>query len=189
VSALSNKRLQQTGISVPLIDNLALAQLFPAAEAQRWISIECRKTMKRLLVSIIGIATLVGFSWIEARACTCDLPLLNLTLRQQVKKAKKQSQAVFVGKVMQVLPKPEGYGVSVKFRVENIWKGKLSQEVTIFTGQGGGDCGYRFEVGESYLVYASGSNERLSTNICQRTAPRSESGDTKVLGKSKIPLR
>ena len=142
--------------------------------------------MKRLLVLIIGITILVGFSGIEARACTCELPLANLTLTQQVKKAKKQSQAVFVGKVMQV--RSEGYGVSVKFRVENVWKGKLSREVTIFTGQGGGDCGYRFEVGESYLVYASGSHERLSTNICQRTAPRSADGDMKVLGKGKLPL-
>lgn len=145
--------------------------------------------MKRLLVLIIGIATLVGFSWIEASACTCDLPLLNLTLKQQVRKAQKRSQALFVGKVIQVLQETEAYGVSVKFRVEKVWKGKLSQQVTIFTGNGGGDCGYRFEIGESYLVYASGSNERLSTNICQRTAPRSEDGDMKLLGKGKSPIK
>ena len=143
--------------------------------------------MKRLFRLIVGIAALVGFSWTEARACNCDLPLRNLTLKQQVKKAQKQSQAVFVGKVLQV--KPEGFGVSVRFRVENVWKGKLFREVTIFTGQGGGDCGYRFEVGESYLVYASGSNEILNTNICQRTAPQSEGGDMKLLGKGKTPAR
>jgi hypothetical protein len=142
--------------------------------------------MKRLFGLIVGVAVLVGISWTEARACTCDLPLLNLTLKQQVKKAQKQSQAVFVGKVMQI--NPQGYGVSMKFRVENVWKGRLSQEVTIFTGQGDGDCGYRFEVGESYLVYASG-HERLSTNICQRTAPRSVDGDMKLLGKGKLPLK
>jgi hypothetical protein len=145
--------------------------------------------MNRNLVLMIGIATLVGFSQIEARACTCDLPRGNLTLRQQVKKAQKHSQAVFLGNVIQILQKPESYGVLVRFRVENAWKGKLTQEVTVFTGHGGGDCGYRFEVGESYLVYAYGSNERLSTNICQRTAPRSEGGDIKLLGKGKIPIK
>jgi hypothetical protein len=145
--------------------------------------------MKRLLISILGVAILIGFSWFEARACSCDLPLLNRTLKQQVKKAQKQSQAVFVGNVIQVLQRPEAFGVSVKFRVERVWKGKRSQEVTIFTGQGGGDCGYRFEVGESYLVYAYGSNESLSTNICQRTAPRSEGGDMKLLGKGKTPIK
>ena len=140
--------------------------------------------MKRL-VSIVGTATLVGFSFIEARACTCELPPLNLSLKQQVKKAQNQSKAVFLGKVIQVLQKPEADGVSVKFRVEKVWKGRLSKGVTISTGRGGGDCGYGFEIGESYLVYASGSNESLSTNICQRTAPRSESGDMKFLGKGK----
>lgn len=145
--------------------------------------------MKRLHVLIIGIVTLVGFTWIDARACTCDLPLVNLTLKQQVMKAQKQSQAVFVGKVVQVVQNPEAYGVSVNFLVERVWKGKLSREVTILTGQGGGDCGYRFEVGESYLVYASGSNESLSTNICHRTAPRSEDGDMKILGKGKRAIK
>jgi hypothetical protein len=138
---------------------------------------------------MIGITILLGFTRLEARACTCELPFGNLTLKQQVKKAKKQSQAVFVGEVIQIIQKPESYGVSVKFRVGNVWKGKLSKEVTIFTGLGGGDCGYRFEVGESYLVYASGSNEHLSTNICQRTAPRSANGDMKLLGKGKLPVK
>jgi hypothetical protein len=90
---------------------------------------------------------------------------------------------------MQILQESGSYGVLVRFRVESVWKGKAFQEVTIFTGQGGGDCGYRFEVGESYLVYAYGSNENLSTNICQRTAPRSADGDMKLLGKGKIPIR
>jgi hypothetical protein len=166
--------------------NVASVASRRAAEAKRWIAFECGRTMKRLFGLIVGVSFLVGISWTEARACTCDLPLLNLTLRQQVKKAQKQSQAVFVGEVMQI--NPEGYGVSVKFRVESVWKGKLTQEVIIFTGHGGGDCGYQFEVGESYLVYASGSNESLSTNICQRTAPQSEHGDIKLLGKGGIPI-
>ncbi|HWN11148.1 MAG TPA: hypothetical protein VNO50_18055 [Pyrinomonadaceae bacterium] len=144
--------------------------------------------MNRLLALIICAATLVGFSWIEARACTCALPLPNLTLKQQVKKAQKQSRAVFVGKVMQVVQNPDASGVSVKFLVEKSWKGRLTREVTISTGLGGGDCGYRFEVGESYLVYASGANKLLSTSICQRTAPRSENGDMKHLGKGRRPL-
>lgn len=141
--------------------------------------------MKRILV-IVGVAILVGFSWIEASACTC-LPVPDLPLRQQVKKAQQQSHAVFVGKVMQVVENAEGDGVSVKFRVERVWKGKLSKEVIIFTGNGGGDCGYHFEARESYLVYASGSNESLSTNICQRTAPRSQARDMKILGKGRRP--
>ena len=131
---------------------------------------------------------LVGFSWIEAQACTCAIPLTNLTLKQQVTKAQKQSRAVFVGRVMQVVQNPDASGVSVKFLVEKSWKGSLSRKVNIFTGLGGGDCGYQFEVGESYLVYASGAKEKLSTSICQRTAPRSGNGDIKHLGKGRRPI-
>ena len=143
--------------------------------------------MKRLLTLTIAIAALVSFSWNEARACTCDLPLSNLSLKQQVLRAQKDSRAVFVGKVVAVVQKPEAYEVSVKFLVEKVWKGKVSRHVNIFTGRGGGDCGYHFEAGESYLVYAYGSTEGLSTNICQRTAPRAGSADMKYLGKGKRP--
>lgn len=144
--------------------------------------------MNRLPGLIICATILVGFSWSEARACTCALPFPTLTLKQQVKKAQKESRAIFVGEVMQVVQNPDASGVSVKFLVEKIWKGKLSREVNIFTGRGGGDCGYQFEVGESYLVYASGANESLSTTICQRTARRSGNGDLKHLGKGRRPI-
>src|SRR5687767_8356912 len=103
--------------------------------------------MKRLLTLAIALAALVGFSWIEARACTCAFPLSNLSLKQQALIAQKQSRAVFLGKVVEVVEfeqKPEAYLVSVKLLVERVWKGKVSRRVTIFTGRGGGDCGYHF---------------------------------------------
>ena len=49
--------------------------------------------------------------------------------------------------------------------------GPRGQEVVVYTGQGGGDCGYPFLVGTSYLVYASSYNGRLSTSICSGTNP------------------
>jgi hypothetical protein len=48
-----------------------------------------------------------------------------------------------------------------------------------------GICGYEFKVGESYLVYAHGS-DRLNTDICTRTEKLVDAGkDLKVLGKAK----
>jgi hypothetical protein len=143
--------------------------------------------MKKLALSIIVIATLLVFIQIEGRACTCDLPQGNLTLKQQVKKARKQARAVFIGKVVEIRRDPQAYIVGVKFQVQNAWKGTFPYEVTVDTGLGSGDCGYRFEIGEIYLVYAYGSNESsLVTNICQRTAPLVDaSADIKVLGKGK----
>jgi hypothetical protein len=54
----------------------------------------------------------------------------------------------------------------VKFRVEKYWKGVLTTEMIVVTGRGGGDCGYRFEVGARYLIFAYGGDTKLETNIC-----------------------
>lgn len=44
------------------------------------------------------------------------------------------------------------------------------QEVEIATGLGGGDCGFSFQVGVDYVVYAyRNSQGRLETGICSRT--------------------
>src|SRR5215467_4757301 len=44
------------------------------------------------------------------------------------------------------------------------------KEVEIATGMGGGDCGYPFQAGADYVVYAYQNAEgRLETGICSRT--------------------
>jgi hypothetical protein len=45
----------------------------------------------------------------------------------------------------------------------------VGTEVEVFTGSGGGDCGYPFRVGQHYLVYAYRDKDKLGTNICTRT--------------------
>jgi hypothetical protein len=49
--------------------------------------------------------------------------------------------------------------------------GHLNQEVVVSTGLGNGDCGYPFQVGTTYLVYASNDSGKLSTSICSGTSP------------------
>ena len=143
--------------------------------------------MKKFL-PVIWIAMVVVFGELEARACSCDWPLAKLTVKQQVKKARAKSQAVFVGKVLEIVRPSESYSVIVKFRVESSWKGKLLAELSLTTGRGNGDCGYPFEVGQKYLVYAYGSDENgLATNICQRTSGLIDAAaDLKTLGKAKV---
>jgi hypothetical protein len=93
---------------------------------------------------------------------------------------------VFTGTVLEISKQPGDLYVTVKFRVEEVWKGPRSAETAVFTGLGSGDCGYKFEMGGKYLVYAYQRNDsKFETNICQRTAPLVEAGsDLKVLGKS-----
>src|SRR5216683_4092851 len=91
--------------------------------------------------------------------------------------------AVFLGKVTakvaQARPTSAGApdlpaGYAVHFSVDESFYGVAEAfgETVVYTGSGGGDCGYPFVVGTSYLVYAGvGSDGRLSTGICHGTQP------------------
>jgi hypothetical protein len=65
-------------------------------------------------------------------------------------------------------------GYTVHFSVAENFHGVSDPgtEAVVYTGSGGGDCGYPFVVGTSYLVFAGvGSDGRLSTGICNGTQP------------------
>lgn len=84
---------------------------------------------------------------------------------------------------------------SVLFAVQNTWKGINETQVIITTGLGGGDCGYEFEEGKEYLVYAFESRmyseeEKLVTIICDRTTLlNSAEEDLSILGEGKSPTK
>ncbi len=66
--------------------------------------------------------------------------------------------------------------MQVSFRVSRSYRGVQQQAVKVETGLGGGDCGFRFEKGKKYLVYAyKDDSGRLSTGICTATALLQES--------------
>ncbi|HKR13263.1 MAG TPA: carboxypeptidase regulatory-like domain-containing protein [Pyrinomonadaceae bacterium] len=102
------------------------------------------------------------------------------------------ANAVFVGTAVSVReaerPKPEDrdtwhYERAFKFTVEQSYLGVDGTEVEILTGGGGGDCGYQFQIGGRYLVYAHSYQNRLSTSICTRTKSfASASEDLAFLG-------
>jgi hypothetical protein len=52
------------------------------------------------------------------------------------------------------------------------------KEIEIVTGKGGGDCGYSFHSGVSYVIYAYKNSEgRLETGICSRTRPLTQAAE------------
>jgi hypothetical protein len=64
------------------------------------------------------------------------------------------------------------FSIAESFRGE----GQLGQEIVVQTGVDergprDGDCSYPFVVGVSYLVYASGVGDSLSTSVCTLTSP------------------
>jgi hypothetical protein len=94
-----------------------------------------------------------------------------------------QAVAVFVGRVLTI--EDSEYGYVVTFRVVESWKGVETREIDVLTGFGRGDCGFKFELKKSYLVYAYGQ-DRLMTGVCSRTQKlKRAKGDLKELGKGR----
>lgn len=75
----------------------------------------------------------------------------------------------------------DAHGFKITFRVTTIWKGPAKRTMSIFTGRGGGDCGYKFEIGKTYLVYAH-CGDYCYTGICMRTT-QSTKEDLAILSK------
>jgi hypothetical protein len=127
------------------------------------------------------VVALVVFS-VEARACTC-------AVSGPPCEAYWRASAVFVGQVVGVstVEVEEGEGEdkrkhgwrAFRFAVERPLRGVEDAYVEVLTGGGGGDCGYDFERGGRYVVYASSDEkkQRLYTTICSRTQPVAEAGE------------
>ncbi|HEV2298749.1 MAG TPA: hypothetical protein VGR72_09560 [Candidatus Acidoferrales bacterium] len=65
----------------------------------------------------------------------------------------------------------------VTIQVLRMFRGKLIGSVTVLTGIGTGDCGYDFETGKEYLVYASNVDDGvLFTSICTGTTLLEQAG-------------
>ena len=66
-------------------------------------------------------------------------------------------------------------GRRVRFKVKTTFRGEESVEVWTDSG----DCGYDFQVGETYLVYADEDEEsgRVNTSVCYRNRRLSDAGD------------
>lgn len=94
-------------------------------------------------------------SVLDSYACKC--------MQRSFAEEFQDAEQVFVGTPVS---RVEGEVVSYTFRVSKIFKGAQRDSIIITTGFGGGDCGVRFVIGTSYLVYAND----FRTNSCRRNA-------------------
>ena len=124
----------------------------------------------RSVIILLGIVVVLALSGVRANACSCMGP-------PSPCEAYGSAAAVFVGTVTGVRQKERSTNsneidwtpVVVTFSVEQSYSGMPGTQVEVFTGRGGGDCGYQFQVGRRYLVYAYRNDRGLSTGICSRT--------------------
>lgn len=138
--------------------------------------------MRKLL---FALATLLTTAPSSADACSCSRP-------GDPQTELGESSAVFEGTVTSIeggfvpsantglwheirqrlgmAPAYADYARKVHFSVRRSWRGVTTTTATVRTGSGGGDCGYHFDPGTSYVVYAYRTDPGLATGICSRTS-------------------
>ena len=69
------------------------------------------------------------------------------------------------------------HGKRIRFKVRTVFRGKEEETLEVWTPFG--DCGFNFQVGETYLVYADDDEESdvMTTGVCTRTRRLSDAGD------------
>jgi len=147
--------------------------------------------MKKIL--LIATSFLI-FGANSANACKC----IQSTPEQSFSRAK----TVFSGRVVDVVEQspverqsPRGdedpnflNGVKVIFEVSEVWKGNNKRRLVVTTSDSSASCGYSFQKGEEYLVYASGEEAQLQTGLCSGTKTLSDArADLAVLGEGETP--
>jgi len=116
-----------------------------------------------------------------ASACSC----MGVPIQRYI----SSSDAVFSGKVVEIdrpstIEDPE----TVTFRVIESWKGPGGDKLEVKTPVSGASCGYHFEEGQDYLVYAYGKGEPFETDICSGTTHLSKADeDLALLGSGEKP--
>lgn len=121
-----------------------------------------------------------------ASACTCTSASSNG--QRGIESELSSSESVFSGEVVEF---EKGSSIAapwptetVSFQVSHVWKGPERGTLKVSTATQEGACGYVFEEGREYLVYANGKQE-LEVGLCGRTKPLSGAGtDLALLGKS-----
>ena len=121
-------------------------------------------------------------------ACTCSP--LNRPLVEY-----DQVDVVFMGVAAEVQESPNGR-LEAKIIVTGIWKGIRSSVIRVLTGNPCMGCGFPFQEGQSYLIYALKvadfyGAKAIYTGICNRTRPISMAQeDFQALGEPQlVPVR
>lgn len=148
---------------------------------------------KKWLMMTIAASLLFGSIALEperASACSC-------AVNESVADERNRNDAVFEGTVIgrketkKLFDRSSADPVAWTFQVHEVWKGGVVPEITVQSAMSGASCGFEFEQGRTYLVYARDTGEgRLDVSLCSRTALSSDAAEDKSeLGAGSIPLQ
>jgi len=144
--------------------------------------------MRRFLVFVSAFCFFLLCGAENVFGCSCMLD--DKPLGVQVKRAFKNSTAIFSAEVISVTDDPaDEYSLIVKMKVGKYWKGKIGKEVVVKTARQSAMCGYYFEVDHNYVVYAFGEKTEMKTDNCSRTSGYQGNADVKFLNRLKKPRK
>jgi hypothetical protein len=96
------------------------------------------------------------------------------------------STSVFEGRVAKIESGQQNN--LVIFDVTQVWKGPISKTITVSTAANQTSCGYDFELGKQYIVYAYGSSQALGVESCGKTTTiENGTQDLAFLGIGAVP--
>lgn len=133
------------------------------------------RTALALALAGLALATLPS----PVLACSCA--------PRTPEQAAADATAIFEGRVAAVAI--DGDERVVSFDVVQGWRGVEHEHIEVRTASSDAACGVSFEVGRSYLVYAAGAAESLTTGLCSRTRRMEEADEDRAfLGSGTIPV-
>jgi hypothetical protein len=128
------------------------------------------------------LAFLAIFVFIEsAYPCVCNYPYFDEQF--------ENSSLIFTGKVKLIEPAGNNQN-RVKFDLIKLFKGVPGKTLEIRTAETTDACGFSFEMGQQYLVYAAGKD--FEVNLCSRTRLINEASEDLARlerGTPKTPAR
>lgn len=81
----------------------------------------------------------------------------------------------------------EGAHRIVTIRASRVYRGSNQKVFVITTGMGGSDCGFNFDTGQKYLVYAEAKGNTFFTSICTKTEILQRAGTSLRLLRGEPP--
>lgn len=159
--------------------------------------VKCNCMKNRILIGLISLLCFISYNSI---ACSCigqrtiqeeirnsDVLVVGTILNKEILQLTDSTMLKLFPNDTTLSTSPLSRMVIARYNllVLDIYKGKITKDtITIFTGLGGGDCGFRFENGKKYIIYGdketyygqmnndfnfTKTRNVYWTNICTRT--------------------